>query len=101
MGLLDTLRQLLRREAADARAWAEESVSDGHASLDRAERRLSADPQERMAATLADVEDNDAAFEALRQRADAATARPAADAELADAEGAAEPVVDDRQAPPT
>ena len=92
MGLLDEVRALLRREARDAKEVMGEAVADANASLDRAERRRSADPDERMAATLDDITASEDDFAGIRARADAAAARADADAELAEGEaGEGEP----------
>lgn len=88
MGFLDDLKGWFRRESADAKRWADEAVADGHAELDRAERRLTATPEERLQADLAAIESNDDAFAALRAKADAAEARPLAERELAEQEQA-------------
>jgi hypothetical protein len=82
MGILDDLKRLLRRESREAQAWVAEAVDGGHRSLDRAERRVSADPDERLAATLDDIAEGEDDFAAIRAKADAATARPAAEAEV-------------------
>lgn len=95
MGFLDDLKRVLRRETTDAKEWLDESVAGANANLDRAERRLSADPDERLQATLDDIAANDDAFAALQAKADAATARPAAQAELADDDAA-----DPEESPP-
>jgi uncharacterized membrane protein YccC len=94
MGFLDDLKRVLRREAADAREWRDDAVEKGHAELDRAERRLSADPEERLRATLDEIAASEDAMDTIRARADAATARPLADAELADADDAGTPASD-------
>lgn len=89
MAFLDDLKRWLRRESADARRWADEAVADGHAELDRAERRFTATPEERLQADLSAIEANDDAFAAILARADAAEARPLADRDLAEQERAA------------
>ncbi|WP_370326082.1 hypothetical protein [Euzebya sp.] len=82
MAFWDDLKAIFRREARDARDWADDAVADGNRALDDAERRLSASPDERLAATLSDIEAQDDAFEALRAKADAATAGADARGEL-------------------
>ncbi|HUG85585.1 MAG TPA: hypothetical protein VMM13_13540 [Euzebya sp.] len=82
MGILDDLKRMLRRETADAKEWLDESLAGANAGLDRAERRIAADPNERLQATLDDITANDDAFAALQAKADAATAGPAAQADL-------------------
>lgn len=98
MGFLDDLKGWFRRESADARRWADEAAADGHAQLDRAERRLTATPEERLAADMAAIESNDDAFAAIRAKADAAEARPLADRDLAE-QGQADGGDDEGQAP--
>lgn len=83
MGFMDDLKGWFIREAADAKAWTDDAVRDGNAGLDRAEGRLAATPEERMQANLDDIAANDDAFAALQAKADAATARPLAERELA------------------
>jgi hypothetical protein len=85
MRFLEQLKGWFREESREARAWVDEATADGHAALGRAERRISADPSERLAATQEDIAANDDAFEALRRKAEAAQARPAAQAEVAEA----------------
>lgn len=87
MGLMDDLRRLLRREAREAKDWVEEAVAGANADLDRAERRISQDPNERLQATLEDIEEGRDGYEAIRDRAEGHTARPAAEAELGPDDG--------------
>ncbi len=82
MGFIDDVKRWLGREAADAKEWVDASVERGHDELDQAERRLSDDPSTRMAALQDDIAANDQAFDSLRDKADAALARPQADADL-------------------
>lgn len=87
MGLMDDLRRLLRREAREAKDWVEDAVAGANADLDRAERRLSEDPSERLQATLEDIEQGREGYEAIRDRAEGRTTRPAAEAELGPDDG--------------
>lgn len=89
MALWQDLMRWLRREATDARVWADEAVTDGHVALDRAERRLHATPEERMQATLADIAAGEEALAEVRAKAESAQARPAADREVAEVDGPA------------
>ncbi len=82
MGFLDDLKGWFVRESKDARAWADDAVADGNAALDRAERRQAATPEERLQATLDDIEGDDS-LAAVRDRIDRAQARADADEELA------------------
>lgn len=98
MGLMDDLRRLLRREAREAKDWVEDAVAGANADLDRAERRLSEDPSERLQATLEDIEQGREGYEAIRDRAEGRTTRPAAEAELDPDDGPRMP--DPAAAPP-
>lgn len=87
MGWLDQLKKVFDREAASAKKWVDDVVSDANTELDKAERRIDADPSVRMAATLEDIEESDAGFDAVRDKAEGESVRPAAEAELGPEEG--------------
>lgn len=83
MGFLDDLKGWFTREGAAARELRDGAVEDGNASLDRAERRLAATPDERLQATLDDIAAGDVTFAEIQAEADAAAARPLAQREVA------------------
>ena len=87
MGLLDDLKGMFRREARAAKEWVDEVVGDANTELDRAERRISDDPEVAMGVTLDDIADGDAAFEAVRDRAEGRAVAPSAEAELGPEDG--------------
>ncbi|CAN5457300.1 hypothetical protein BH23ACT9_BH23ACT9_23570 [soil metagenome] len=94
MGILDDLKRMLRRESADAREWLDDSVAGANRRLDEAERRQAADPEQRLQANLDDIAAGEDAFANIRARADAATARPQADAELREADLIEPPIIE-------
>lgn len=71
MTWMDRLRALFRREAADAKEWAAEVEASLDEELTRRERTLSADPDERLRATLEEIDASDEAFERMRREIDA------------------------------
>lgn len=95
MGLFDDLKRFLKRETEDAKEMLSGGVDAGNAALDRAERRLSADPNERLKATLEDIDAGEDSFEEIREKAAGTTATAEAAAEL-DGE---EPVFSDDRTP--
>lgn len=86
MGFLDDLKGWFTREATDAKEWVDDSVAGGHAGLDRAERKLAMTPEERLQANLDEIAASEDAFAEIQAKADAASARPLADRELAEQE---------------
>lgn len=62
------LRRVLKREGEDARELAQEIEQRLNADLDRRERELNATPEERLAATIEESAEVDAAFEEAARR---------------------------------
>lgn len=94
MGVWDQLKAFVRREAADAKQWLDQSVGAGNAALEKAERRVSDDPGERLRAAIDDAAAGDDAFEAVRAKAEGRAVQPAAAAELEGEEATFDPTAE-------
>lgn len=79
MGFVAELKAFFRREGRAVSEWIGGAIDDGHATLDQVERRTSDDPEERLRATLDDIEAGDESYEATRARARVEAAAEAAD----------------------
>jgi hypothetical protein len=66
MGLLERLRALLGQEAKDVKESVDRLAADLEAEVDEKQRRLDATPTEALDLTLGDIEESDAAFDALK-----------------------------------
>lgn len=87
VGLFDSLKRALRREAADVKEAAGDLSDRLDADLTRRERDLQATPEERLQQVIGEIETSESDFDALRRRAQGAEAHADAVAELDEAVG--------------
>ena len=70
VGFWDRVKAALKREAHDAKEWADETTERGNQTMDRKERELNATPEEKLAIEQERIAANDAEFEALKRQID-------------------------------
>ncbi len=84
MGLLDSLKNFFKTEAAEAKDMLDDVTGAAERSIDAKQRELDATPEERMAMLEDQMADSDDALEQIRQKVEGTLAKPEAEAELAE-----------------
>jgi hypothetical protein len=68
VGIWDTIRRALRREARDARELLDDTTARGNRAMDRRERELRATPEEKLRIEQEKIAANDAEFDEIRRQ---------------------------------
>lgn len=92
MTIWDSIRKILKSEAADIGDELGKARDKFDEALTRKEEEMAASPKERMDMILDDIEDSDAKLDSIRDKAQGKASQVAAEAEVAEARSGIDPL---------
>lgn len=99
MTIWDSLKKILKSEAADVGTELGKARDKFDEALTRKEEEMAATPKERMDMILDDIQDSDDKFEAIRDKAEGKTSAATAEAEVAETVRGSQPSDDEPPLP--